>query len=248
MFSTLDKIDFAYTGRDGRTHWMQTDHRPPDEIEAEPEISLIFALIRLIGPQQAKPVEGSEPVIEYMCTLQPPEFLRAAIAATGASLLVEELVPLPYAGELEDPETIADRAFGSLAARLSGQLGLNATLAALPELESRLPALSPEADEYAYWRTVVQFGALVAEGIRAEVGGRWRVRHDLGTLPFVFVVGSDSETPLTLNPLGKAIKLLQNGPEQDSLAQFLEVFVGLGRKLRERTRNPSGIGADGEDM
>ena len=43
MYSSLDSVDLVYTAPDGRTRWLQTDHRRPAQIEAEPELSLIYA-------------------------------------------------------------------------------------------------------------------------------------------------------------------------------------------------------------
>ena len=48
MYCSLDKIDLSAT-IEGRQVAIQTDHRSTAEIEAEPELSALFAMARVIN-------------------------------------------------------------------------------------------------------------------------------------------------------------------------------------------------------
>ena len=66
MFSSLDRVDIVYTDLEGRDHWLQSDHRSPDAIAAEAELSLLFALIRLLNPPRDFPEDEPEPVLSLI--------------------------------------------------------------------------------------------------------------------------------------------------------------------------------------
>jgi hypothetical protein len=48
VYCSIDKIDLA-SRVDGRPIAVQTDHRPRAEIEAEPELSVLFAMARVLN-------------------------------------------------------------------------------------------------------------------------------------------------------------------------------------------------------
>ncbi len=223
MFSSLDRVDIIYTDLEGRAHWLQSDHRSPEAIESEAELSLLFALIRVLNPQRDFPEDEPEPVLEYRCQHRPPDFMRAAIAGAGAHLVVDEVVP--YDEEAPDPEVLADLGFAALAARVLGEHGLACDLAALQQLEQQQPKLVREDDEIAYWRAVVSLAAVAGELLRGQAGGRWALHTSTGALPFKFLLGPES-SPVVVNPLGKAIKLLEHGAE-DSLCDLVTVALRL---------------------
>jgi len=220
VFSSLDRVDIVYTDLEGRSHWLQSDHRSPEAIEAEAELSLLFALIRVLNPARDFPDDEPEPVLEYRCQHLPPAFLRAAVASGGAQLVVDEVIP--YDEEAPDPEVLADLGFAALAARVLAEWGLACDLSSLQQIEQQQPRLAREDDEIAYWRDVVTLAAIAAEVLRAQAGGRWALHPSAGTLPFVFLLGPES-SPIVVNPLGKAIKLLDNGAESDSLSALVAV-------------------------
>jgi len=220
VFSSLDRVDIVYTDLEGRSHWLQSDHRSPEAIAAEAELSLLFALIRVLNPQRDFPEDEPEPVLEYRCQHLPPDFMRAAIASAGAQLVVDEVVP--YDEEAPDAETLTDLGFVALAARVLAEHELACDLSGLQQLEREQPQLTREDDEITYWRAVVSLAAVAGEVLRAEAGGHWALHPSAGTLPFVFLLGPES-SPIVVNPLGKAIKLLENGAESDSLAALVTV-------------------------
>lgn len=201
MFSSLDRVDLAYAGPDGRVRWLQSDHRRPAQIEAEAELSLLYALIRLLDPRRSFPADAPQPVLEYRCQHMPPMFLRAAIASAGAELYVDG--PVAFDGPAPDPETLAGLAFAALAARVERERGVARDLDGLARLEREQSALELAADEVAYWRAVVGLAAVTGEVLRARIGGHWRLRDD-GTFPLVLIV---DDRP-SLDPLGAAIDLV----------------------------------------
>ena len=188
MFSSLDRVDLVYTGPDGRTRWLQSDHRRPAEVEAEAELSLIFALIRLLDPRRDFPPDGDPPVLEYRCQHMPPTFLRVAIASAGAELFVD--APVPFDGVAPDPGGLARLALAALADRVARAHGVACDLAGLAQLEREQPTLAPDADEVSHSRAVVQLAAFAGEILRTHAGGHWTlgVGADAGVFPFVFAV------------------------------------------------------------
>jgi len=188
VFSSLDRVDLVYTAPDGRTRWLQSDHRRPAEVEAEAELSLIFALIRLLDPRRDFPPDGDPPVLEYRCQHMPPTSLCVAIASAGAVLFVD--APVPFDGVAPDPEGLARLAFAALATRVAHACGLACDLAGLAQLERDQPTLAQDTDEVSYWRAVVQLAAFTGEVLRTHAGGRWilNVGADAGVFPFMFAV------------------------------------------------------------
>jgi hypothetical protein len=64
VFSSLDRVDIVLKpGPDGRKQFVQTDHRTAQEIEQEPELSVLFALIRILNPRRMADAGSPEPVV-----------------------------------------------------------------------------------------------------------------------------------------------------------------------------------------
>ena len=222
MFSSLDRIDVELDPRSSvGARYVQTDHRTPQEIDAELDLSILFAVLRVVNPRRS----GPGPVL-YQAAHRPPLALERALRAAGASLAVGEAFdkPLPVSPGVEPLpalQDVVDQAFAGLARTQ----GVAQDLDGLRRLEERLWEQRPdlEADEPAYWAAVVGLGGFAGELIRANVGGRWNVDPAArGTLPIEFL-GTVRGEPATLNPLGKAIKFLKYGPgdEPSSLVQML---------------------------
>ena len=79
MFSSLDRADIVLkAGPDGRQQYVQTDHRTAAEIEQEPDLSVLFTLVRILNPKRMAEAGSPEPVVIYSAQERPPEFLRRA--------------------------------------------------------------------------------------------------------------------------------------------------------------------------
>lgn len=183
MFCSLDCVDLVYTDPDGRSRWLQTDHRRPAQIEAEPELSLIYAAIRLRSPRRDFPVGEPQPVLEYRCQHPPPAFLRAAIAAAGAELWTD--VHLPYAGLPPELGAIVRLALTALATRVARDRCLGRDLTGLAALEATQP-IAHDHDEPAHWRAVVELAAFTGQLLHAQRGGQWIFSDEPSLLSLVY--------------------------------------------------------------
>ncbi|MBK7826549.1 hypothetical protein [Nannocystis sp.] len=220
MFSSLDCVDLVYTDPAGRTRWLQTDHRRPAHIEAEPELSLIYAALRLRSPRRDFPIDAPPPVLEYRCQHLPPAFLRAAIAAAGAELWTD--VHHPFAGVPPDLTAIVRLALAGLATRIARDRGLGRDLAGLAQLEQATPIVLRDADELRHWRAVVELAAFAGELLRARHGGRWILDDEHAALSLAFLA-ADDPTPIDLIEL--AIQRVE-GDASTSLAALVTAVSG----------------------
>lgn len=225
MYSSLDRVDIVLEpGADGRRQFVQTDHRTPEEIEREPELSTLFALVRVLNPMRMAGADSPEPVVIYSAEHCPPEFLRRAIrAARGLLTVRKSSQPEPDEGETPPLEEVIQSTFSNLARAVSAEFGVALDPDGLEVVESALAdaAEGHEEDEATYWSAVVKLGGFAGEVIRSSNGGRWVV-VDSGSLPFALSTGFQGQQA-TVNPLGKAVKRFANGAEDSlvSLVHFL---------------------------
>jgi hypothetical protein len=218
VFSSLDRVDIVLgPGPDGRPQYVQTDHRTAEEIEREPELSALFALVRVLNPKRMAEAGSPEPVVIYAAQERLPAFLRRAIHAAGGRLVIGDILQ-PEADEDEPAalEKVVESVFTNLARAVAAEHETSLTLDGLQEVERALAEVAgdPEEDEVAYWSAVVKLGCFGGEVIRSSNGGRWKVT-DSGSLPFALSTrfrGAEA----TVNPFGKAIKRFASG-EEDSL-------------------------------
>ena len=212
LFCSLDCVDLVYTAPDGRSRWLQTDHRRPAQIEAEPELSLLYAAIRLRSPRRDFPAGDVEPVLEYRCQHMPPAFLRAAIAAAGAELWTD--VHHPYSGVPPDLTAIVRLGLAALATRLARDRGLPRDLAGLHALEAATPVLAHDADEPAHWRAVLELAAFTGQLLHARHGGHWRLDDEHSLLALAY---QRPDQPAPLDLLDLAVQRVSTGDDADSL-------------------------------
>ena len=236
MYSSLHKIDVTASTPNGPLY-VQTDHRSADEIAAEPEISTLFALTRiLLARAYGAKQPGPAPTIVYASIGEVPDFLIEVLASAGARLTVgdstehRELAAVDIA-----PATLADRAFAGLAARVQRRVGLTDPAAALKALETETLAEPPDAedDEITYWTRVLELAAVVAEVIRARRGGHW-IESESAEIPF----GFDCPNAGTLLPTNRAQRFIEDG-EQESMFHLLAGFDDLAIPEHERPLLPS---------
>lgn len=224
MFSSLDRVDIVLEpDADGRQQFVQTDHRSATEIEQEPELSALFALVRVLNAKRMAESDSPEPVVLYVTQERPPVFLRRVIHAAGGRLVVGAGRP-PEAEEglALSLDEVIESCFARLARSVANEYNVPQTVQGLEALESKLAVLAgdPEDDEFGYWSAVLKLGTFGGEIIRATNGGEWIVGNS-GSLPLALATKFRGE-PATVNPLGKAIKRFANG-EEDSLAWFVNV-------------------------
>lgn len=220
VYSSLRKIDIVSEAPDGTRLLLQTDHRSPDEIDAEPELSMLFALARILGPQRSQHGTGS--VVRYVALGGLHPAIARVVASTGAEAEVDRAVVDLSAQPREAPAALADEAFAALGRRVLARERQPATEDGLREIE-RLSQGAPteDEDEIGYWTAVAELAAVTGEVIRAQVGGTW-VDDTAGhaDLPFLFrAAGGD----LRINAVGKAVKFLAHG-DAESPHQLLRAL------------------------
>jgi len=226
MFSSLDRIDIVLKPTvDGRQQYVQTDHRNLAEIEKEPELSVLFALVRILNPKRMGEAAGtSEPVVLYSVLNGAPDFLRRAIRAAGGQIISgSNIHPEPDDGDRPRLDDLIASAFAAMAHAVATELGVTETPAGLAEAEQALAkvASDPKKNEIAFWSAVIKLGSFGGELIRASNGGQWIIVNS-GALPFALST-SFQGGQATVNPLGKAIKRFTSG-EGDSLVDLLDLL------------------------
>ena len=234
MYSSIDRIDME--GEiDGKTMAVQTDHRRPDEIEATPEISVLFALARVINARHTSKANKLELAgVVYAPMLPPPAFLVDALTTVGALLENMETMERRQLVQKGDPAELTDRTFTRLAARACARLDADER-DAIAALEEELSGgFEPdEENEIEYWTAVFELMALTGEVIRERLGGSWVVT-DHGSVPFGFQVKDGS----ILLPGNRAQRSLEEGPAQ-GMSVLLEALDDPS-KLPTRVVNTDG--------
>jgi hypothetical protein len=226
VYCSLDKIDLAATV-DGTAVAIQTDHRSPAEIEAEPELSVLFAMTRVINARS----EASQ--VHYVVG-EPPPLLAEALSAVGAVIsdaathLAARDVPAAseeLAGEL------ADRAFRELAHRVAAQVGTRDLAMALRMLEDQTLAAPPERGTPAYWKRVLELAALTGELLRVKSHawgtGRW-VQTDRALVPFGFELTTGGGTTVMF-PTNRAQRVIEDGSDESLFKLLVAVDETLQR-------------------
>ena len=226
MFSSLDRIDIVTQNEEtGRRNFLQTDHRSAAEIQHTRELSILFALARMLNARQAIEPEESVDVL-YVCAEPPPEFLRSTVASTGGRIQVNDEPVSIYEGPIGMPEDLANDTFRVLAHRVAQERGVPLGEPLLEALQREsLQAPDVEEDESGFWTRVTERAAVTGELLRSGPGGRWvdASQSVLGAaLPFVFRLGRDGASTPLVNVVGKAERFLKNG-ERDSLLSLLRM-------------------------
>ena len=213
MYSSLDRVDIVAESPEGERIFVQTDHRSREEMEREPEITLLFALTRMMAPRGWLEEGEPQPRIRYSAVGEVPPFLAEAIAVAGGELESGgpdgSLVELP-AVERSATE-LGTAAFEALATKVLAREGLKLDQAGLEELEERVRRSLDFEDEIERWTRVAELAAVTGEVIRTTYGGRWVAdeEHHFSTIPFLFEVDRG-----LINVCGKAEKFVEHGTKE----------------------------------
>lgn len=222
MYCSLDKIDLSATV-DGRQVAIQTDHRSAAEIEAEPELSALFAMVRVLNARSHLADEAA--AVHYMLAGTLPALLREALTVVGATIvpssaldgmieLDKNLEPLGPASEAA-ASALADRYFRALAHRAAARVGSRDLAMALRMLEDQTFADPPARDDEAvYWQRVLELAALAGELLRAKYPsvGRW-VQTDRALVPFGFQL-SLTASATVMFPTNRAQRVVEDGCDE----------------------------------
>jgi hypothetical protein len=194
VYSSLLVVDVVARG--DTTSYCQTDHRDRTTVAEQPEISVLFALTRLLGARAYATAQGdADPTIVYVCFDDPIPELVEAVAACGAhlELKTDERKRIPTPPVDSTPSALADRAFRALAERVRARVGLADNALALAALEAEILADVPvEAeDEPRYWTAILELAALGGEVLRSKHGGAW-TESERSAVPFGFHAGDET--------------------------------------------------------
>lgn len=237
VYCSLDKIDLS-ARVDGRPVAVQTDHRARAEIEAEPELSALFAMARVLnarGHLATVVASGghAEAAVHYVVGDEPPPALLDALRAVGAVLERADRSLEPLGAPSEDAVgELADRAFGGLARRAAARVGVRDLAVALRMLEDQTVAAPPErTDEAAYWARVLELAALTGELLRAKSAGRW-VQTDRALVPFGFQLATHAAGGSTVMfPTNRAQRVIDDGADESLFKLLLAAEETLARPL-----------------
>ena len=221
MYCSLDKIDVC-AEIDGRPVALQTDHRPCGEIEAEPELSALYAMARVLNARGHVAPGGD---VHYVIAGEPPALLRDALRATGCTLEHSERLERLGPGSDTEVGALADRSFAALAQRVAARLGTRDLAIALRMLEDQTFADPPDRDdESAYWRRALELAALAGELLRAKYPGRW-VPTDRAVVPFGFELNGST----IVFPTNRAERVIEDGREESLFKLLIAVEETMHR-------------------
>jgi hypothetical protein len=211
VYCSIDKIDLA-ARVDGKPIAVQTDHRPRAQIEAEPELSALFAMARVLNARTHLRDSGHvDAIVHYAVEHEPPPLLCEAVRVTGGKLELRKRVQSLGSGDEHAASELADRSFAALAGRVKARVGSRDVAIALRMLEDQTFADPPRRDdEPAYWQRVLELAALAGELLRAKYPGRW-VQTDRSLVPFGFQVQSGAAV---MFPTNRAQRVIEDGPDE----------------------------------
>jgi hypothetical protein len=171
MYSTLDSLDIVVDEPIGKVA-LQTDHRTAEEIEADWDLSVVFAALRARNAQYCGKVQA----VRFVYMQPPPPRMADFVRRCGAGVQVtargEALPPTP------DPEGVlaeVEAAWLRVGAALFEEEGQRCDLAGLARIEASLRAATeggPES-EFAiqYWTHVLRLGGAAALLMKQLFGG-----------------------------------------------------------------------------
>ena len=236
MFCSIDKIDLA-AKVDGKPIAVQTDHRSRDEILDAPELSVLFAMARIVNARAQLADDGHrDAAVHYVVAEEPPQMLREALAAAGGTLSIGE-TPYERRGEHARLEQLAggsphavgmlaDRTFEELARRAAARVGVRDLAMALRMLEDQTYADPPARDdELAYWTRVLELSALAGELLRTKYAGRW-VQSDRSLVPFGFQL---TATETLMFPTNRVQRVVEDGRAESLFLLLIAIEETLQR-------------------
>ena len=220
MYCSIDKIDLA-AKVDGKPIAVQTDLRSREEILDAPELSILFAMARIVNARAQLADDGHrDAAVHYVVAEEPPAMLREALAAAGGTLERADhklRLEVLEGGSPHAVGALADRTFKDLAKRAAARVGVRDLAMALRMLEDQTYANPPARDdEISYWTRVLELSALAGELLRTKYGGRW-VQSDRALVPFGFQL---TAADTVMFPTNRAQRVVEDG-RAESLFQLL---------------------------
>jgi hypothetical protein len=208
VYSSLQTLDLVVDDPERGPTALQTDHRTPREINAEWELSILFAAVRA----RAALLCGRVQHVRFTFAERPPTPMVTFVQQCGAEVeLGFEGERHPAALDLAAAAATVQDALLRLGSEVLAVRGLAVDLQGLEDLEALLRAESPRGpddDELGYWTAVLQLGAAAAVVAHTQHGGTVHLDTDLaGSIPFRW-----SEGGALSNVFGRAATFLDDDP------------------------------------
>jgi hypothetical protein len=224
VYATLDKIDIVAKAPDGLKRYIQTDHRTAQDVEATLDLSIAFALSRVLiarrlAKQDAAKDGSSKWVAVYQANEVPPEPVRRAIRAAGGHVSVgRERALIVDPGAPARLEEVIDATLVKLSRAVAVEFKVSLTLQGMAIAEKKLVAAAGDgkSDQIVYWSAVMKLGSFAGEFLRACNGGKW-LASEMFLPPFALETrhrGGRSH----VNLFGKAVKRFRPNGEADTVA------------------------------
>ncbi len=217
MFSTLGSIDIVAADAESGELYIQTDHRSRAELAADPEITVLFGLTRMLKAHAYADSKSVKATVVYVTFADdPPPFLLELVAATRSVIeraSDRQRIPLPSVTVTCDE--LADRAYSGLAKRVMKRVGLDDPATALHALEAETLLDPPDAEdnEIGYWTRVAELAAMIGEILRARGGGSWVHIND-ADIPF----GFKNPRGQIMLPTNRASRFIADGEDESMFA------------------------------
>jgi hypothetical protein len=187
VYSSLGKMDIVIDDKAGGGQIaVQTDHREADEIEAEWNVSVVFAAARARNPIRSGACSG----VRFVFMNPPPERMKELTRKLGAELEVApDSATSPGAADAGWVDRTVEAALLALGREVFEREGVEVGRAGLEKLEQSVLAElegGPDSEfEIQYWTSVVELGAAVIVAIQKEYGGTISADEEMASLiPF----------------------------------------------------------------
>jgi hypothetical protein len=235
MYSSLDKIDIPTQSKNGAIIFHQTDHRSKKEIEEDRDMSIIFALVRVLNPKRMAKMDKKKVEIHYDCPGKVPEFLHQAVASAGGKLF-EDHKEIVYKGTIVNVEELMNKTLTRIGQETAKKENLDFSIESMKMYERKLAKmkLNVENDEIMYWENVIRTGAFAGEILKNYTGGRWvKDKQGYCQIPIIFEVKTKDGVG-SPNFMSKTTKFIENGSE-DSIAYMLQTLFKMCNKKETST-------------
>lgn len=241
MFASLHRADGELPPEDGVPRFVLTDHRTAKEMKASRDLSIIFAMVRVLRTRRL--TDDPPPIVYYMTQYLPPDFLVEAVGACGGRLVLgkdpkawRDLTERGPENPARSVEVLANESMAAIAERAASENRISLDRDGLERYEQTYFPDEEEEEEdedeepsdggEARWTGIVKLAAFAGELLRRETGGSWIVqREGDASFPLLFSCKAGRKE-IVPNLLGKAQKLCKNGQE-DSLLHLVSTVVVL---------------------
>ena len=222
MYSSLERVDIVLKDDNGTTVHAQTDHRSAEQVAAAPEISILFAIARVLNARRNAPRRLR---VAYFARCEPPAFLKQVLAALGAELFVDQQ-HRALNGRPAPVDPLLNEQLAALAERTRIAHGLGDDFASVERFARSVGATPPpEEDEAAHWTRIFELAASAGRVLARGSSARWRIEEKKELVPFVFRVELPNDS-FELDLMAASKRAVSGSPEP-----LLEMLASATKRL-----------------